>query len=77
MAFLYPNHLFTFSYPHNRSEKARESQLPSYIIFHNVHLMSIARQKPSNLQDLESVSGIGKSKVEKYGKEIIEILENA
>lgn len=60
-----------------RSEKARESQLPSYIIFHNAHLMAIARQKPNNLQDLEQINGLGKSKTEKYGTEIIEVLENA
>lgn len=60
-----------------RSEKARESQLPSYIIFHNAHLMAIAKQKPNNLQDLKQINGLGKSKTEKYGTEIIEVLENA
>lgn len=60
-----------------RSEKAKESQLPAYIIFHNAHLLSIAKQKPSNLEDLEQINGLGKSKTEKYGTEIIEVLENA
>ncbi len=60
-----------------RSEKAKEIQLPAYIIFHNSHLMSIARHKPSNFEDLESIKGLGKSKIEKYGVEIIEVLENA
>ncbi|WP_379964263.1 HRDC domain-containing protein [Epilithonimonas sp. UC225_85] len=62
---------------HWRAEKARESQLPPYIIFHNAHLMSIARHKPSNFEDLENVSGLGKVKIEKYGAEIIEVLESA
>lgn len=60
-----------------RSEKARESQIPSYIIFHNAHLMALAKYKPSNLEDLENVNGIGKTKIEKYGIEIIEVFENA
>ena len=60
-----------------RSEKAKEAQLPAYIIFHNAHLVSIARYKPSNLEDLEQINGLGKSKTEKYGIEIIEVLENA
>lgn len=60
-----------------RSDKAREYQLPPYIIFHNTHLMLIARRKPSTLEDLEHVSGIGRSKIDKYGAEIIEVLENA
>ncbi|TDX86811.1 HRDC domain-containing protein [Epilithonimonas xixisoli] len=60
-----------------RSEKAKETQLPAYIIFHNAHLVSIARYKPNNLEDLEQINGLGKSKTEKYGAEIIEVLENA
>ena len=60
-----------------RADKAREAQLPAYIIFHNTHLMSIARHKPCTLDDLENVNGIGKRKVEKFGREIIEVLENA
>lgn len=60
-----------------RSEKAREVQLPAYIIFHNTHLMAIAKYKPCNLEDLQNINGLGKSKTEKYGIEIIEVLENA
>ena len=60
-----------------RADKAREAQLPAYIIFHNTHLMSIARHKPCTLDDLENVNGIEKRKVEKFGIEIIEVLENA
>jgi len=59
------------------ADKAREAQLPAYIIFHNTHLMSIAGHKPCTLDDLENVNGIGKSKVEKFGIEILEVLENA
>ena len=60
-----------------RADKGREAQLPAYIIFHNSHLMSIARHKPCTLDDLENVTGIGKRKVEKFGIEILEVLENA
>lgn len=60
-----------------RADKAREAQLPAYIIFHNTHLMSIARHKPCTLDDLENVNGIEKRKVEKFDIEIIEVLENA
>ena len=58
-----------------RADEAREAQLPAYIIFHNSHLMSIARHKPCTLDDLENVTGIGKRKVEKFGIEIIEVLK--
>ena len=60
-----------------RADEAREAQLPAYIIFHNSHLMSIARHKACTLDDLENVNGIGKRKVEKFGIGILEVLENA
>ncbi|KFC17946.1 HRDC domain-containing protein [Epilithonimonas lactis] len=60
-----------------RAEKSREWQLPPYIIFHNTHLIAIAKHKPSNFEDLENVKGLGRSKIEKFGTEIIQVLENA
>ncbi|WP_312825504.1 HRDC domain-containing protein [Epilithonimonas sp.] len=60
-----------------RYEKSKELNHPPYIIFHNTHLMSIAKFKPCNLQDLEQISGLGESKIKRYGIEIIEVLENA
>ncbi|MPS71599.1 MAG: aldolase [Chryseobacterium sp.] len=60
-----------------RFEKSKELNQPPYIIFHNTHLMSIAKFKPYNLRDLEQISGLGESKIKRYGIEIIEILENA
>ncbi len=60
-----------------RSEKSDALKIPSYIIFHNTHLMSIARYKPSNIEDMEYISGLGKLKIEKFGSDIIEILGDA
>lgn len=60
-----------------RYEKSKELNQPPYIIFHNTHLMSIAKFKPCNLQDLEQINGLGESKIKRYGMEIIEVLENA
>ncbi|MFC0345881.1 HRDC domain-containing protein [Epilithonimonas hispanica] len=60
-----------------RYEKSKELNQPPYIIFHNTHLMSIAKFKLCNLQDLEQISGLGESKIKRYGMEIIEVLENA
>ncbi|GGG60601.1 HRDC domain-containing protein [Epilithonimonas arachidiradicis] len=60
-----------------RYEKSKELNQPPYIIFHNIHLMSIAKFKPYNLQDLEQINGLGESKIRRFGAEIIEVLENA
>lgn len=60
-----------------RSEKADRLKLPSYIIFHNKHLMAIAKQKPSQMDDLQHISGLGKARIDKFGAEILDLLENA
>ncbi|RRQ46401.1 HRDC domain-containing protein [Chryseobacterium sp. SC28] len=60
-----------------RVEKANEAGSPAYTVFHNTHLMAIAKHKPSNLEDLENINGLGSSKIARYGSEILEVLENA
>lgn len=59
-----------------REEKARKSNSPVYIILQNSHLMSMARHLPRNLEDLENINGVGKPEIEKFGREILTILEN-
>lgn len=59
-----------------RSEKAREQKLPSYFIATNQELISVAKFKPIKKEELLEIKGFGKHKIENYGEEILEILEN-
>ena len=59
-----------------RSEKAKEQNLPSYFIATNKELMSVAKYKPARKEELLDIKGFGKHKIENYGEEILEILEN-
>ncbi len=59
-----------------RSEKARENNLPTYFIASNKELMSVAKYKPARKEELLEIKGFGKHKIENYGEEILEILEN-
>lgn len=59
-----------------RSEKAKEQNLPSYFIATNKELISVAKFKPAKKQELLEIKGFGKHKIENYGEEILEILEN-
>ena len=59
-----------------RSEKAREQNLPSYFIATNKELISVARYKPAKIEELLDIKGFGKHKIENYGEEILEILDN-
>jgi ATP-dependent DNA helicase RecQ len=53
---------------------AREHGVPAYTVFHDSTLMEIARVLPGSLEDLRSISGIGATKLERYGQPLIEIV---
>ena len=60
-----------------RAVKAKELQLPPYIIFSNANLVTIAKNKSATIKELENIKGLGNAKINKYGLEIIEVLEKA
>ena len=56
-----------------RSKRSREEGVPPYILFTNKQLAQIAKDRPASLTDLEKIHGVGSTKREKYGKEVLEI----
>jgi ATP-dependent DNA helicase RecQ len=59
-----------------RMEIAKFSNLPPYLIFHDKSLQEMAINKPVSHEDLRSISGVGDSKLIKYGDDFIEIIIN-
>src|SRR3989338_933791 len=59
-----------------RSELSKKLNLPAYIIMHDKTLMDIASNNPITLEELSKISGIGPAKLERYGKEIIDIIND-
>ena len=59
-----------------RSLKAKEQNLPTYFIASNQELVSVAKYKPARKEELLDIKGFGKHKIENYGEEILEVLEN-
>ncbi|MGW1077081.1 DNA helicase RecQ [Streptomyces sp. NPDC002537] len=57
-----------------RAATARELGLPAYVIFHDATLREIATVAPSSLEELATVGGVGESKLEKYGQQILDLL---
>lgn len=53
---------------------AREHGVPAYTVFHDATLLEIARVLPESLDDLRTISGIGATKLERYGQPLIEIV---
>src|SRR5262245_32176109 len=57
-----------------RRERASEQHVPPYVIFHDATLADIARKRPKNSEDLKGVSGIGQSKIQRYGAAVLELV---
>jgi len=60
-----------------RAEVAREHNLPAYVIFQDKTLAAIAERDPATLADLQGISGMGASKLEKYGEEVLRVCRAA
>ncbi len=57
-----------------RAEAARAQNVPAYVIFHDATLRSIALEAPGDLDALARIAGVGASKLERYGREVIAAL---
>jgi ATP-dependent DNA helicase RecQ len=43
-------------------------------VFHDRTLIELAARRPSDLRELEALSGIGPSKLDRYGEALLQIL---
>jgi ATP-dependent DNA helicase PIF1 len=59
-----------------RAGRARSDQVSAFIIAHNTLLEELARRKPQTSQALLGVKGFGQSKLDKYGPDILQILQS-
>ncbi len=57
-----------------RAAIAKQQQVPPYVIFHDIVLRDIAAVQPQTLQELGEIKGMGGSKLERYGTDLLRIL---
>ncbi len=57
-----------------RAGVAKEQGVPAYVIFHDATLREIAATRPASLADLGRVSGIGETKLARYGQQVLDAL---
>jgi DNA helicase-2/ATP-dependent DNA helicase PcrA len=57
-----------------RTARAKQSAMPPYVILHDSALTAIARAMPSDRYALLDVPGMGPTKFERYGEEILAIV---
>ncbi|MCB1561518.1 MAG: HRDC domain-containing protein, partial [Xanthomonadales bacterium] len=59
-----------------RARLAKEQNVPAYVIFHDATLRAIAEHQPLTLEELSAIPGIGASKLERYGEQVLRGLSN-
>ena len=57
-----------------RAEKASEFGFKNFMICHNSELLNVAIQKPESINQLRKIKGFGEVKSDKYGDDIIALL---
>jgi ATP-dependent DNA helicase RecQ len=57
-----------------RMGTAREHNVAAYIIFNDATLREIAKARPTALDDLRGISGVGEKKLASYGDEIVTLI---
>jgi len=57
-----------------RRERAAEQHLPPYVIFHDTTLAAIACRRPVTRDALGAISGVGETKLARYGDDVLRIV---
>jgi ATP-dependent DNA helicase RecQ len=60
-----------------RLERAREDEVPAYVVLHDATLRELASAKPANDRDLAAVKGFGPTKLERYGDDVLAVIAAA
>lgn len=60
-----------------RYKVSRENKMPAYTVLHDSHLEGIAEMCPRSLEELASCKGVGPSKLDRYGDEILAVIEQS
>jgi ATP-dependent DNA helicase RecQ len=54
-----------------RLARAREDEVPAYVVFNDRTLAELVAREPRTLAELADVPGIGPAKLERYGAELL------
>ncbi len=57
-----------------RADRAKELKQPAYCVFTDATLAAIAEQKPTTVAGLVAIPGIGQSKLDKFGKDVLSLV---
>ena len=55
---------------------AAEQGVPAYVVFHDKTLAEVARVKPRTIGALQLISGVGETKLARYGEDLLEVVRS-
>jgi len=60
-----------------RLQRAKADGVPAYVVFHDRTLGEIADRSPKTLDELAVISGVGPTKLDRYGRDVLAALDGA
>jgi ATP-dependent DNA helicase RecQ len=60
-----------------RLQRARDDGVPAYVVLHDATIVELAAVQPRSLIELGTVKGFGPVKVERYGEDVLAVVEGA
>ena len=61
---------------HLRKSLAEEHSVPPYVIFSDATLADMAAKTPTTVNDFLDISGVGKTKLERYGEAFLQMIND-
>ena len=58
-----------------RSDRAKQLKVPAYVVFTDATLTAIAEQRPPDSSALVAISGIGATKLERFGEDVLALVQ--
>ena len=58
----------------HRRALAEQQGVPPYVIFHDASLVEMAARRPRSLHEFAAITGVGATKLERYGETFLEII---
>jgi ATP-dependent DNA helicase RecQ len=59
-----------------RKQLAESNNVPPYVIFHDASLVEMVERQPQNREQFSTISGVGKSKLEKYAEDFLAVIQS-
>ncbi len=58
-----------------RKKLAESEGVPAYALFTNEQLATIVREQVTSMEDLGNISGVGQTRVDKYGQKFVDVVK--